>query len=337
TEEDRLESAAPGLSAAERAALLRRDADAWTPADVPLLDEAADLLGSDTSTAEARDEAERAAETAYAEGVLDILSRDIEDDDEVLMAFDLIDARRLAARQADNDGLSVAERAAADRQWAYGHIIVDEAQELSAMAWRALMRRCPSRSMTLVGDVAQTSDLAGTSSWDVVLAPYVEDRWRIEELTVNYRTPAEFMDVAADVLAKIDPDLRVPRSVRSGGTPPRTLVVPVEQQASRLPRIVEEITAGIGDGRLAVLVADGDFDRVRALLPDAAAGEDPDLSHRVVVLDVRQAKGLEFDAVIVVEPDRIVDSSARGLNDLYVALTRATQTLVTVLGSGSDA
>ena len=74
--------------------------------------------------------------------MLDILSRDIEDDEEILMAFDLIDAGRLAARQADSDGLSVAERAAADRQWAYGHVIVDEAQELSAMAWRALMRRC---------------------------------------------------------------------------------------------------------------------------------------------------------------------------------------------------
>ena len=111
--------------------------------------------------------------------MLDILSRDIDDDEEILMAYDLIDAGRLADRQVDGDGLSVAERAAADRQWAYGHVIVDEAQELSAMAWRVLMRRCPSRSMTLVGDVAQTSDLAGTSSWARALEPYVEQRWRL--------------------------------------------------------------------------------------------------------------------------------------------------------------
>ncbi|HEY1487244.1 MAG TPA: helicase, partial [Micromonosporaceae bacterium] len=266
TEPDRLESAGANLSEAERALLARPVGDAWTPADVPLLDEAAELLGVDDSVAEARSVAERDADTSYAEGVLDILSRDIEDDEEVLMAFDLIDAGRLAARQVDSDGLSVAERAAADRQWAYGHIIVDEAQELSAMAWRSLMRRCPSRSMTLVGDIAQTSDLAGTSSWDSALRPYVADRWRIEELTVNYRTPAEIMDVAADVLAKIDPDLRVPRSVRSSGVEPQTLMVPRADWATRLPELVAGARAGIGDGRLAVLVADDDFELVRGLL-----------------------------------------------------------------------
>jgi DNA helicase IV len=246
------------------------------------------------------------------------------------MAYDLIDAGRLAGRQVESDGLSVAERAAADRQWAYGHIIVDEAQELSAMAWRALMRRCPSRSMTLVGDIAQTSDLAGTSAWDTALSPFVEDRWRIAELTVNYRTPSEIMDVAADVLAKIDPELRVPRSVRSSGHPPVTVTVPRPDLGDRLAGLVAAVADEVGDGRLAVLVADKDFDLVRATLPDAAAGEDPDLTHRLVVLDVRQAKGLEFDAAIVVDPDRIVGESARGLNDLYVALTRATKRLMII-------
>ncbi|HSS40789.1 MAG TPA: histidine phosphatase family protein, partial [Polyangia bacterium] len=85
---------------------------------------------------------------------------------------------------------SVAERAMADRTWTFGHVIVDEAQELSPMAWRLLMRRCPARSMTLVGDVAQTGDPAGAASWGGVLAPHVGDRWRLAELTVNYRTPA---------------------------------------------------------------------------------------------------------------------------------------------------
>ncbi len=333
TEDDRLESAAPDLTDDERKLLARQAGDAWTAADVPLLDEAAELLGVDDSGQAEADERLRGSETDYAEGVLEILSRDIEDDEEILMAYDLIDAGRLAGRQVEGDGLSVAERAAADRQWAYGHIIVDEAQELSSMAWRALMRRCPSRSMTLVGDIAQTSDLAGTSAWESALAPFVADRWRISELTVNYRTPSEIMEVAADVLAKIDPALQVPRSVRSSGHPPVTVTLPRSELVGRLPELVATVAAEVGEGRLAVLVADQDFDLVRAALPDAAAGEDPDLSHRIVVLEVRQAKGLEFDAAVVVEPDRIVGESARGLNDLYVALTRATQRLMIITGT----
>src|SRR5881397_1528412 len=113
----------------------------------------------------------------------------------------LVSAEQLAdgfSERADHG--TVAERAAADRSWTYGHVIVDEAQELSEMAWRTLMRRCPSRSMTIVGDVAQTGDLAGTSSWERVLEPYVADRWRLARLTVNYRTPAEIMAVASGVL-----------------------------------------------------------------------------------------------------------------------------------------
>ncbi len=93
------------------------------------------------------------------------------------------------------------ERAAADRTWAFGHIVVDEAQELSPMAWRMLMRRCPSRSMTIVGDMAQASELGGGSSWQQVLGPNLADRYRMERLTINYRTPAEIAEVAADVLA----------------------------------------------------------------------------------------------------------------------------------------
>jgi DNA helicase IV len=326
---DRLESATPDLSDDERERLARHGSDGWTSADVPLLDETAELLGVDDSAAIEAEERAHAAEVGYAEGVLDILSRDLDDDEEVLMAHDLIDAGRLADRQSGSDGLSVAERAAADRQWAYGHVIVDEAQELSQMAWRMLVRRCPSRSMTLVGDVAQTSELAGSTSWSRTLAPYVEDRWRLTDLTVNYRTPVEIMDVAADVLAKIDPTLRVPRSVRSTGVAPTTVRISHAELATRLPKVVAAAAAEVGDGRLAVLVADHDLDLVRSALPDAA-DEDPDLAHRIVLLDVRQAKGLEFDAVVVVSPQKIVEESPRGLNDLYVALTRATQRLVTV-------
>src|SRR6185369_15995331 len=178
-----------------------------------------------TDPERARLEAERRRREAYAQGALEIArgSRTLEFEDiesEVLLATDLIDAARLAERQRIAEQLTTAERAAADRRWAYGHIIVDEAQELSPMAWRLLMRRCPSRSMTVVGDIAQTGALGGTSAWSDALDPYVGRRWRLRELTVNYRTPAEIMEVAAGVLAGIDPDIQPPRSVRAAGVEP---------------------------------------------------------------------------------------------------------------------
>jgi DNA helicase IV len=330
----RLATAAPQLTDDERELLRREPGGGWTPADVPLLDEAAELLGRDDRAVRARQRRRERERVDYAQGVLDVLSRDVEDDPEVLMAYDLIDPDRLAERHVEEDTRTAAERAAADRQWAFGHVIVDEAQELSEMAWRALMRRCPSRSMTIVGDVAQTGDLAGTSSWRRVLEPYLDDRWRLAHLTVNYRTPAEIMDVAADVLAQLRTDgegAAAPRSVRETGVPPWRLQVPPEALADALPPVVADEAAAVGDGRLAVLVPASRLDElgkaVAAAVPGAGVGDDADLENTVVVLSVRQAKGLEFDSVLVVDPDRIVADSPRGTGDLYVALTRATQRL----------
>lgn len=334
---DRIAAAAPMLTDDERA-LLRREPGGWTPADVPLLDEAAELLGEDERAAAARRDRIRMMEREYAEGVLEIArgsrSIDVEDEaegGEILGVTDLIDADRLLERQEEADRLTTAQRAAADRTWAFGHVIVDEAQELSPMAWRLLMRRCPSRSMTIVGDVAQTGALSGTPSWADALAPYVAQRWRLTELTVSYRTPAEIMAVAADVLAEIDPALRPPRSVRESGVPPWDRTVPDEQLAAELVAEVTREAAGLTDGRLGVLVPAGRVGElgsaVTAALPEAAVGEHPELESRVVVLTVAQAKGLEFDSVLVVDPDRMVAESPRGRSDLYVALTRATQRL----------
>src|SRR5437763_13852457 len=112
-----------------------------------------------------------------------------------------VDAATLAARyNAGGEAQTLADRAGRDVAWHYGHVIVDEAQELSPMAWRMLVRRCPSRSMTVVGDIAHTSASWGATSWGSVLEPVAPGRWRVEELTVNYRTPSEVMAVAADVL-----------------------------------------------------------------------------------------------------------------------------------------
>ncbi len=328
----RLRRAAPRLTERERAALLRDPDGGWAAADVPLLDEAAELLGEDDGAQRAREERERREAIAYAGGVVDLLSRDLQDP-EVLLASDLIDPQRLAERHAEADYLTTAERAAADRTWAFGHVIVDEAQELSEMAWRMLMRRCPTRSMTLVGDVAQTGDPAGTSSWQDALEPYLGKRWRLERLTVNYRTPAEIMAVAADVAAAIGPlaESDLPRSVRESGAEPWHLPVPPGELDKRLGEVAEQEAAEAGDGRVAVIVPAARLGElgsaVCAAVPGASVGSEAELENTVVVLSVRQAKGLEFDSVIVAEPGQILAESPRGHSDLYVALTRATQRL----------
>ncbi|MFC0433657.1 HelD family protein [Kutzneria buriramensis] len=317
--EKRLGAAGRALSPRERQ-LLRRDPGAeWTPADAPLLDEAAELLGEDDRALKAAAAAKRRQDLAYAQGVLDILDLQDESDPDVLMAVDMLDADALVARVAQGDYLTAAERAADDRTWTFGHVIVDEAQELSEMAWRVLMRRCPSRSMTVVGDIAQTGDLAGTSSWGQVLSPYVANRWRLAELTVNYRTPAEIMAVATDVLASLDPDAVPPSSVRDSGLPPWHEKVAADGLKDAVAVAVEREVARLEDGRLAVLVP-------RSLAGAFAVGGD-DLESPVVVLTVGQAKGLEFDSVLLVEPESMLTESPRGANDLYVAMTRATKRL----------
>ncbi|MER6692440.1 HelD family protein [Streptomyces minutiscleroticus] len=316
------------LSAEDADAVRRPVTRAWTTADVPLLDEAAELLGQDDRVARARAERERAEQVAYAQGVLEVsyASRTYEFEDkeendpdgsEVLSAHDVIDAERFAERHEEEDRRSAAERAAADRTWAFGHIIVDEAQELSAMAWRMLMRRSPTRSMTLVGDPAQTGEAGGVGSWAEILQPYVEDRWEHTRLAVNYRTPAEIMDLAAAVLRAEHPDFEPPGSVRSTG------VRPWVRAADDLPAAVAEAVAELApaEGRLAVIAPRDLHGALAARLDGVTAGAEPDLTRPVVLLDARQSKGLEFDAVLVVEPARY------GTSDLYVALTRATQRL----------
>jgi DNA helicase IV len=330
-EEGTLRRAAPVLSSAERSVVLRPDApDAWTVADVPLLDEAAQLLGSDDSAARRQRRAaerERRAEERYAREVLEITSLAGR-----TRPVDWIDAATLADWNRDpGQQLTTAERAWADPSWAYGHVIVDEAQELSAMAWRMVMRRIPARSLTVVGDVAQRGSAAGARSWAQMLDPYVRGRWREEHLTVNYRTPAEIMAVAADVLASVAPGEQPPESVREEGVPPRAV-----RGLGRTPQVVEEELAEMGaengqSGRLAVIAPAARTAELARALPAAVPGDRPEvLDSPVALLTVGQAKGLEFDRVVLVDPAGILAQSPAGGHDLYVALTRATHRLTVV-------
>ncbi len=315
-----------GLGGDACALLARSAGEPWTVEDVPLLDEAAELLGEDGGAARARErreDAERAEEERYAQGVLEFTG---------LFEDRMMDAAALAERHRDAGAArTTADRAGADREWTYGHVIVDEAQELSPMAWRTVMRRVPTRSLTVVGDVAQTGSASGTRSWLEALEPYAPGKVHVERLRVNYRTPEPIMAVAADVLRVAAPGEEVPESVREEGDRPRA--VRLASLAADLPALVAEEAAAIGEGRIAVITSDRHADAVAAALPEAARpGTTPSgrvrdsLEEAVVVLTATESKGLEFDAVVVVEPEAVL-AQPRGGNDLYVAVTRATRRL----------
>jgi DNA helicase IV len=220
----------------------------------------------------------------------------------------------------DEAGAVIGETDATARNGAtFGHVVVDEAQELSAMAWRMVMRRCPTKSMTIVGDLAQTSDPGGTSSWGQVLRSHVDDRWRLAHLTINYRTPAEIMAATADLFAQHHPDLQPPRSVRAGSEAPwrrRTTL-------AELPHLVADIVAAHTDGQLAIITPPRHRARLAAALSVAMT---PKITDAVVLLTPSQAKGLEFDCVLIVDPALIL-AIPLGHNDLYVAMTRTTRQL----------
>lgn len=264
--------------------LMPSPASGWSTADVPLLDEAAALLDG----------------TAYPPD---------------RAAFPLDGSSALLGQSVPD------EQTLAPNRWStFGHVVVDEAQELSEMAWRMLMRRCPTRSMTIVGDLAQTGTRAGASSWKHMLRPHVGDRWRLAELTVNYRTPAEIMEATTDLLAAHHPGLRPPRSIREAGqTPWRTSTT-----SATLPDTVARLAAAHATGQLAVIAPST---QIEALTVALSLSSPAHLTDRVVLLTPEQTKGLEFDTVLIADPAGILDATPLGHNDLYVAMTRATRRL----------
>ncbi len=215
------------------------------------------------------------------------------------------------------------------RTW--GHIVVDEAQDLSPMQLRMLNRRSLNGSMTIVGDIAQATGAWAHSDWYDVLDHLPERRHRIAELTIGYRIPAPLMGFANRILREVAPQLSPPTAVRTDGDAPVvTRVAPGELDGAVAAAVRDEMRA-VGTGNVAVIVPGPLVDRIdRALqvagVPHGSAAANG-LQQQVTVVPVRLVKGLEVDAAVVVEPGVIVESEPQGLRSLYVAFTRATKRL----------
>jgi superfamily I DNA/RNA helicase len=299
-----LRRCAPWLTPDQVRKLQREDAQAWTVSDLPLLDAARQRLGDpEASRRQRRREAAVAAERAYMDRVVeDLIAAD--DDGEGLVTS--LRQQDLRDALVDEAGLPSADPDLFAGPFA--HIVVDEAQELTDAEWQMLLRRCPSRSFTIVGDRAQARH-GFTESWQERLERIGFDTIKLASLSINYRTPEEVMVEAEPVIRAVFPDANVPISIRSNG------VHVVHGSTSDLGSILDTWLATHADG-IACVIGDPTFkatSRVRSLTPE-------------------HSKGLEFDLVVLVDPDTFgkgtVGIGIEGTVDRYVAMTRATQQLV---------
>ncbi len=302
-----LRRCAPWLDEDEVRLLRRRGPQRWTVADLPLLDAAHRRLGDpEASRRRRRQAAEEAAAKEQMDRVVDHL---IANDDSEMMLMSMLRGADLQGALAAPGGAPTADPDALAGPFA--HVVVDEAQELTDAEWQMLIARCPSRSLTIVGDRAQARH-GFTETWEDRLARAGIDRVSIASLTVNYRTPEEVMAEAAPVIRAALPDANVPTSVRSTGIPVRRL--PRADRDAVVARWQEQHPEGV-----ACVIGDRTFvatDRVRSLAPELT-------------------KGLEFDLVVLVEPDAFGDG-IEGAVDRYVAMTRATQELVILSGASGS-
>lgn len=333
------------FTAAELDALARLDGNAWTVDDVPLLDELAELCGEDPNAVTALHAAAVQVQRLRAQASEQVLTAKLMADltgeqvfDEALdEATDLrgylgiVDSAALAERWSESHAKgTLAETALADREWVYGHVVVDEAQELSSMAWRMIGRRASGGSLTVVGDLAQTESEAGVGDWVTALARITHGLVRVETLTVNYRTPARLMAPSDGVLAALGRHGTSVVSVLEGDAMPTDELV---NAAGLPPRVAALAEQWVAQGWRVGIIASVQWqaavlEACRAAGIDINAGADA-VSHHVALLDAWASKGCEFDAVVVVEPAALAEG-AGGLGALYVALTRASRALALV-------
>lgn len=294
-----LRRCAPWLTDDEVRMLQREDSRTWTASDLPILDAARRAVGDpDAGRIRRERERTRSAEREYRASIADYL---VEASDDDLGLMSMLRGDDVLNSLDDDDALPRVTHDALAGPFA--HIIVDEAQELTDAEWRMLLSRCPSRSFTVVGDRAQARH-GFTESWAERLEHAGLKHVRLAGLTVNYRTPEEIMAEAAPVIRAALPDANVPTSVRSSGIPVR------HARRAERDRIVEAWLTENEEGT-ACVIGDGTFagtERVRSLSPETA-------------------KGLEFDLVVLVEPERFGDG-VEGAVDRYVAMTRSTRELV---------
>lgn len=300
----------------------------WTKADAALIDEARILLGPRKKP--------RPAVKPGDNGILDGVDLDAYSGD--IRAAALREAQRLAPQQSQE--LDEAEFVT------YGHIVVDEAQDLSPMELRVLKRRDLTGSMTIVGDMGQATTAASSASWDATLQVLEPRRAPTRvDLSVSYRTPEEVLDFAAPTLLAATPDILPPRPVRRAGFSPVVKKVEASQLNDSLVGLTREIIESVAPGRVAVIVTESRVEEVVKTLQsgkidaiDPRVQESRGLSADIVVLAAEGANGLEFDAVVVVDPAQIARRgagagekvTARGLRTLYVAMTRPTRRLAII-------
>jgi uncharacterized protein (DUF2267 family) len=211
-------------------------------------------------------------------------------------------------------GEFVADHARRQRGWVYGHVVIDEAQELSEMQWQMVLRRCPSRSITAVGDIDQAEAAHRHTSWAQAVQAAFGDRWTAAELTICYRTPREVMDLTEPVLKKAGSHNAPPRAVRSSGIAPWVLTITPAELAGAAAQAVRQLQQRWHGGTVGVIAPADRIAELLAVLSD------------VSVLTATQSKGLEWDATLLIDPQGIA-AEPRGWNGLYVALTRCTQEL----------
>ncbi|MCX5063325.1 AAA family ATPase [Streptomyces sp. NBC_00201] len=295
-----LRMCAPWLGPDDVRKLQRADAQAWTASDLPLLDAARQRLGdSRASLRKRRHEASVAAERAYRAQVTENLIRT--DDDWQGMLMSMLTGQDLQNSLVDAD--TPPETDPDLLAGPFAHIVVDEAQELTDAEWQMLLLRCPSRSFTIVGDRAQARH-GFTESWQERLERVGFDRIDVASLSINYRTPEEVMAEAEPVIRAALPDANVPTSIRSNNIPV------LHGSAADLESILNTWLAAETEG-IACVIGDPTFratPRVRSLSPELS-------------------KGLEFDLVVLVDPEAFGDG-VEGAVDRYVAMTRATRQLV---------
>jgi hypothetical protein len=208
----------------------------------------------------------------------------------------------------------LADRAAARRDWIYGHVVIDEAQELSEMQWLMVLRRCPSRSVTAVGDIDQAEAPHRHTTWAEAVGAVLGERWTEARLTICYRTPLEVMALTGPVLQSAGSRNTPPRAVRASGIEPWEIAVTEADLATEAARAVQALSTRWSGGTVGVVAPVHRVPALRSVLP------------QVPVLSATEAKGLEWDATLLVDAAGIV-AEPRGWNGLYVALTRCTQEL----------